>query len=60
MFTELRDWCEERKLRLVDVDLRWVSFTVIENYSAISSMPLPLANDGESKIIDRQLVFLRK
>jgi telomerase protein component 1 len=23
VFPELRDWCEERKLRLVDIDLRW-------------------------------------
>ena len=23
VFPDLRDWCEERKLRLVDIDLRW-------------------------------------
>jgi hypothetical protein len=23
VFPELRDWCEARKLRLVDIDLRW-------------------------------------
>ena len=23
VFPELADWCERRKLRLVDVDLRW-------------------------------------
>jgi hypothetical protein len=23
VFPELQDWCERRKLRLVDVDLRW-------------------------------------
>jgi Domain of unknown function (DUF4062) len=23
VFPELQDWCEERKLRLVDIDLRW-------------------------------------
>jgi hypothetical protein len=23
VFPELRDWCEERKLRLLDIDLRW-------------------------------------
>jgi hypothetical protein len=23
VFPRLRDWCEKRKLRLVDIDLRW-------------------------------------
>jgi hypothetical protein len=23
VFPELREWCEKRKLRLVDIDLRW-------------------------------------
>ncbi|MDR2916580.1 MAG: DUF4062 domain-containing protein, partial [Tannerella sp.] len=23
VFPELREWCEERKIHLVDVDLRW-------------------------------------
>ena len=23
VFPELQDWCEQRKLKLVDVDLRW-------------------------------------
>jgi hypothetical protein len=23
VFPELRDWCEQRKLRLMDIDLRW-------------------------------------
>ena len=23
VFPQLRDWCERRKLRLVDIDLRW-------------------------------------
>lgn len=23
VFPQLREWCEERKLRLVDIDLRW-------------------------------------
>jgi hypothetical protein len=23
VFPELREWCETRKLRLVDIDLRW-------------------------------------
>ncbi|HUU75180.1 MAG TPA: hypothetical protein VMW63_03720 [Methanoregulaceae archaeon] len=24
VFHELREWCEQRKLRLIDIDLRWV------------------------------------
>ena len=23
VFPELREWCEERKIHLIDVDLRW-------------------------------------
>ena len=31
VFPRLHDWCEKRKLRLVDIDLRWgVTDTLIE------------------------------
>lgn len=30
VFPDLRLWCEQRKLRLVECDLRWVRFSTIQ------------------------------